>query len=75
MVERCTRIINPGLGAQAVADYFGVKMFVLTSYAESEIIEMYPKGPLKSKRVLYLSFWAEVRPCPHGSLVQHRFIY
>ncbi len=47
--------------AQAVADHFGVKIFVMTSYAESELIEICPRGPLKSKRVLYLSFWAEVR--------------
>ena len=49
--------------AQAVADSFGVKIFVLTSFGESEVIEIYPRGPLRSKRVLYLSFWAEVRCC------------
>ena len=46
---------------QAVADYFGVRMMVVTSYPEGELIEITPRGPLLTKRALYLSFWAEVR--------------
>ena len=45
---------------QAIADHFGVKMYIVTSYREGEIIEINPNGPLRSARVLYLSFWAEV---------------
>lgn len=45
---------------QAVADYFGVRMMVVTSYPEGELIEITPRGPLLTKRALYLSFWAEV---------------
>jgi len=47
-------------GVQATADHFGVKMYIVTSYREGEIIEINPNGPLRSERVLYLSFWAEV---------------
>lgn len=47
-------------GVQATADHFGVKMYVITSYREGEIIEINPNGPLRSERMLYLSFWAEV---------------
>ena len=47
---------------QAVADYFGVRMMVVTSYPEGELIEITPRGPLLTKRALYLSFWAEVTP-------------
>lgn len=35
-------------------------MYVITSYREGEIIEINPNGPLRSERMLYLSFWAEV---------------
>ena len=48
-------------GMQAIADHFGVKMYIITSYREGEIIEINPIGRLRSERVLYLSFWAEVR--------------
>lgn len=47
-------------GVQATADRFGVKMYIVTSYREGDIIEINPNGPLRSERVLYLSFWAEV---------------
>ena len=46
---------------QAVADCFGLKIYVISSYEEGEVIEIAPRGPLLSKRVLYLSFWAEAR--------------
>ncbi|CAL8470675.1 g10217 [Coccomyxa elongata] len=48
------------LTLQAIADRFGVKMYIVTSYREGDIIEINPNGPLRSERVLYLSFWAEV---------------
>ena len=59
-------------GVQAIADRFGVKMYIVTSYREGDIIEINPNGPLRSERVLYLSFWAEVtisgQSQPLGSL-------
>jgi hypothetical protein len=53
-------LLRAGVRAQAVADYFGVRMMVVTSYPEGELIEITPRGPLLTKRALYLSFWAEV---------------
>jgi len=47
------------LTLQAAADAYGVRLCVITSYAESFLIEITPKK-LKSHRVLWLSFWAEV---------------
>ena len=47
---------------QAVADYFGVEVCVISSYEAGEVIKIVPRGLLlTSKRVLYLSFWAEAR--------------
>ncbi|XP_010032164.2 OVARIAN TUMOR DOMAIN-containing deubiquitinating enzyme 9 isoform X2 [Eucalyptus grandis] len=44
---------------QAAADSYGVKIFVITSFKETSYIEILPRIP-KSKRVIFLSFWAEV---------------
>ncbi|XP_024980707.1 OTU domain-containing protein DDB_G0284757 isoform X2 [Cynara cardunculus var. scolymus] len=44
---------------QAAADAFGVKIFVLTSYKDTCYIEILPCAQ-KSKRIIFLSFWAEV---------------
>ncbi|CAM8933027.1 unnamed protein product [Rhodiola kirilowii] len=44
---------------QACADWYGVKIFVLTSFKETCYIEILPHIE-KSKRVIFLSFWAEV---------------
>ncbi|XP_048231857.1 OVARIAN TUMOR DOMAIN-containing deubiquitinating enzyme 9 isoform X2 [Ricinus communis] len=44
---------------QAAADSYGVKIFVLTSFRDTCYIEILPQT-LKSERVIFLSFWAEV---------------
>ncbi|GAB4821497.1 hypothetical protein N2152v2_008543 [Parachlorella kessleri] len=44
---------------QAAADYFGLKICVLTSFPEGAFIEIMPQRT-RSSRILYLSFWAEV---------------
>ncbi|GLT66812.1 hypothetical protein SLA2020_391590 [Shorea laevis] len=44
---------------QAAADSYGVKIFVITSFKDTCYIEILPRIP-KSKRVIFLSFWAEV---------------
>nr|XP_043631933.1 OVARIAN TUMOR DOMAIN-containing deubiquitinating enzyme 9 isoform X2 [Erigeron canadensis] len=44
---------------QAAADAFGVKIFVLTSFKDTCYIEILPFAQ-KSKRIIFLSFWAEV---------------
>ncbi|KAM3698357.1 hypothetical protein ACJW31_06G182700 [Castanea mollissima] len=44
---------------QAAADWFGVKIFVLTSFKDTCYIEILPHIE-KSKRIIFLSFWAEV---------------
>uniref|UniRef100_A0A1D1Y089 ubiquitinyl hydrolase 1 n=1 Tax=Anthurium amnicola TaxID=1678845 RepID=A0A1D1Y089_9ARAE len=44
---------------QAAADSYGVKIFVITSFKDTCYIEIQP-CELKSKRVIFLSFWAEV---------------
>ncbi|CAN1149106.1 OVARIAN TUMOR DOMAIN-containing deubiquitinating enzyme 9 [Linum perenne] len=44
---------------QAAADSYGVKIFVLTSFKDTCYIEIIPHVE-RSKRIIYLSFWAEV---------------
>ncbi|KAM0941994.1 putative ubiquitinyl hydrolase 1 [Dioscorea sansibarensis] len=44
---------------QAAADSYGVKIFVITSFKDTCYIEILPNVE-KSKRVIFLSFWAEV---------------
>lgn len=44
---------------QAAADSYGVKIFVITSFKDTCYIEILPNLE-KSKRVICLSFWAEV---------------
>ncbi len=59
---------------QAVADTFGVRIAIMTSYQDSCVIEIQPQGETQSQRVLYLSFWAEV--CLYGtSLLTLRYFF
>jgi hypothetical protein len=44
---------------QAAADSYGVKIFVITSFKDTCYIEIVPNVQ-RSKRVISLSFWAEV---------------
>lgn len=44
---------------QAAADSYGVKIFVITSFKDTCYIEILPSEQ-RSKRVIFLSFWAEV---------------
>ncbi|KNA10146.1 hypothetical protein SOVF_147100 isoform A [Spinacia oleracea] len=44
---------------QAAADSYGVKIFLITSFKDSCYMEIIPKVQ-KSKRVILISFWAEV---------------
>ncbi|XP_050370826.1 OVARIAN TUMOR DOMAIN-containing deubiquitinating enzyme 12-like [Argentina anserina] len=44
---------------QAAADLYGVKIFVITSFKDTCYIEILPNTE-RSKRVICLSFWAEV---------------
>ncbi|XP_028776073.1 uncharacterized protein LOC114732862 isoform X2 [Neltuma alba] len=44
---------------QAVADSYGVKIFLITSFKDTCCIEILPHFE-KPKRVIFLSFWAEV---------------
>ncbi|KAL8168041.1 hypothetical protein V2J09_009540 [Rumex salicifolius] len=44
---------------QAAANSYGVKIFVITSFKDTCYMEILPKLQ-KSKRVIFLSFWAEV---------------
>lgn len=44
---------------QAAADWYGVKICILTSFKDTCYIEIMPVDQ-KSKRVIFLSFWAEV---------------
>ena len=46
--------------AQAISDLLGVRIYIITSYQDSGVIEITPNSPTKSERFLYLSFWAEV---------------
>ena len=58
-VHEC--MVSCGCYVQAVSDHLGVKMYIITSYEQSGVIEITPHGPVSSARILYLSFWAEVR--------------
>ncbi|XAR52347.1 Ubiquitinyl hydrolase 1 [Bertholletia excelsa] len=44
---------------QAAADAYGVKIFIITSFKETCYVEILPHTE-KSKRIIFLSFWAEV---------------
>ncbi|PIN03362.1 OTU (ovarian tumor)-like cysteine protease [Handroanthus impetiginosus] len=44
---------------QAASDWFGVKIFVITSFKDTCYIEILPQIQ-KSNRIIFLSFWAEV---------------
>ncbi|XP_040861794.1 OVARIAN TUMOR DOMAIN-containing deubiquitinating enzyme 9 isoform X1 [Glycine max] len=57
----CTRSGEWGdhVTLQAAADWYGVKIFVITSFKDTCYIEILPQIQ-KSERVIFLSFWAEV---------------
>ncbi|KAL3536257.1 hypothetical protein ACH5RR_004718 [Cinchona calisaya] len=60
---------------QAAADSYGMKIFVITSFRDTCYIEILPKIQ-KSKRVICLSFWAEVHYnsiYPQGDLLPSDF--
>ncbi|KAL2481382.1 Cysteine proteinases superfamily protein [Abeliophyllum distichum] len=60
---------------QAAADSYGVKILVITSFEDTCYIEILPNDQ-KSKRVIYLSFWAEVHYnsiYPQGDLLPSDF--
>ncbi|KAL3838305.1 hypothetical protein ACJIZ3_022896 [Penstemon smallii] len=44
---------------QAAADWYGIKIFVITSFKDTCYIEILPQTQ-KSNRMIFLSFWAEV---------------
>ncbi|XP_073304986.1 OVARIAN TUMOR DOMAIN-containing deubiquitinating enzyme 12-like isoform X1 [Primulina huaijiensis] len=44
---------------QAAADWYGIKIFVVTSFKDTCYIEILPRTQ-KSNRIVFLSFWAEV---------------
>ena len=50
---------------QAAADYFGLRVCVLTSYEEACFLEIQPLET-RSERTLFLSFWAEVGRAAEG---------
>lgn len=59
---------------KAAADVYGVRIIVLSSYDnhEASIIEVDPEIRF-SRRVLYLSFWAEVRKSLDGTTCSYLF--
>ncbi|CAN6875079.1 unnamed protein product [Brassica oleracea] len=67
---------------QAAADWFGVRMFVITSFKDTCYIEILPHLQ-KSNRLICLSFWAEVHynsiypegelPAPEGKKKKKKF--
>ncbi|CAH8379745.1 unnamed protein product [Eruca vesicaria subsp. sativa] len=67
---------------QAAADWFGVRMFVITSFKDTCYIEILPHFQ-KSNRLICLSFWAEVHynsiypegelPVPEGKKKKKKF--
>ncbi|KAI5063445.1 hypothetical protein GOP47_0021992 [Adiantum capillus-veneris] len=44
---------------QAAADFYGVRICLLTSFKDTSFVQILPRQT-KSKRVIFLSFWAEV---------------
>lgn len=59
---------------QAAANAYGVRINVLSSFPENAVIDIYPRE-VKSSRVLWLSFWAEVHYnslYPRGDLERRR---
>ncbi|GLI64673.1 hypothetical protein VaNZ11_008025 [Volvox africanus] len=62
--QYCTSMAKSGtwgdhVTLQASADYFGLRIMVVTSFPESPVIYVDPAAT-RSPRTLYLSFWAEV---------------
>ena len=62
-------------GLQAVADLFRVKIYVLTSFIGSDFIEICPLNDnAQSRRILYVSFWAEVSIVPLSEVFMNCFL-
>ncbi len=66
------------LRPQAAADYFGLRIMVVTSFKESPVIYIDPAAK-RSPRTLYLSFWAEVHynslyPAQVGDVCARRLV-
>lgn len=58
---------------QAAADFYGVSICLLTSFKDTSFVQILPKQA-KSKRVIHLSFWAEVHynsVYPEGDIPRH----
>ncbi|PRW45646.1 OTU domain-containing protein isoform X1 [Chlorella sorokiniana] len=87
----CSEMARPGtwgdnVTLQAAADYFGVRVGIISSFAENYLIEVEPRER-KSSRVLWLAFWAEVHynslypesepppPLPEDKLLGSRRLY
>ncbi|KAK3257978.1 hypothetical protein CYMTET_32954 [Cymbomonas tetramitiformis] len=51
---------------KACADFFGIKIYLLTSYTTNDVVEVLPEEIRIPDGVLWLSFWAEVH---YNSLV------
>lgn len=45
---------------QAAADYYRLRIALVTSFRDATFVEIAPRLPPRSSRVLWLSFWAEV---------------
>lgn len=61
----CNDMALPGtwgdhLTLQAAADYYQLRIAVVASFPGAAFLEITPRTPLRSSRVLWLSFWAEV---------------
>jgi len=61
----CSSMSRPGVWGdhvtlQAAADAYGVRICVVSSFLEQNVISIEPKEPALMDRILWLSFWAEV---------------
>ena len=64
-ITYCSRMALEGtwgdhLTLQAAADYYGLRIAVVASFAGAAFLEITPRTPLQGSRVLWLSFWADV---------------
>lgn len=50
---------------QAAADYYNIRIALVTSFPQESFIEVVPQRDQHAPRTVYLSFWAEVH---YGSL-------
>lgn len=61
---------------QAAADAYGLRIMVLTSWRDSEVVEVVPRGACDSERVLYLSFWggSHYNSVYQASVTEHKVL-